>query len=57
MSTLVTGAGGLIGARMLQPGDRPLIRGTDTFPGAGVGDLLDAASLTRAGEAIERVFH
>lgn len=57
MNTLITGATGFIGARLFQPGDRALVRGAGIFPGAVVGDLLDAASLTGACEGIERIFH
>ncbi len=55
--TLVTGATGFIGARLLQSGNRILVRGNSAMPSAVPGDLLDGASLRAACTGIERVFH
>lgn len=55
--TLVTGASGFIGGRLLAEGDRALLRHTAAIPGAVVGDLLAPESLAAACEGIESVFH
>jgi UDP-glucose 4-epimerase len=55
--TLITGATGFIGARLLQSGDRVLARSNREIPGAVRGDLLDPDSLRAACAGIERVFH
>ncbi len=57
MSTLITGATGFIGRRLIQPGDRALVRSSGDMPNAFIGDLLDPASLSRACEGIDTVFH
>lgn len=57
MPVLVTGASGFIGRRLVQPGDRALLRNPEAFPGSVVGDLLDPASLAMACAAIDTVFH
>ena len=57
MTALVTGAAGFIGHRLLQPGDRGLVRDVAAMPGAMCGDLLDPASLASACEDIEAIFH
>lgn len=57
MTTLITGATGFIGGRLLQPGDRLLVRQTATQPGRVAGDLLNPASLVRACEGVETVIH
>ena len=57
MLVLVTGGGGFIGGRLLQPGDRTLVRNPGVFPGAVVGDLLHPASLDMACAGVETVFH
>lgn len=57
MTALITGATGFIGRRLLQPGDRGLVRDVATMPGAMRGDLLDPASLASACEDIEAIFH
>ncbi len=57
MTALLTGATGFIGRRLIQPGDRALVRNASAVPGAVVGDLLDPASLARACEGIDTVFH
>jgi UDP-glucose 4-epimerase len=55
--TLVTGASGFIGQRLLRPCDRALVRTTRGLPNAVVGDLLDPASLAVACQGIDTVFH
>lgn len=57
MTALVTGASGFIGRRLLQPGDRALVRRPSGLAGEVAGDVLDFASLARACEGIETVFH
>lgn len=56
MTTLVTGASGFIGRRLLGPGDRGLARSLSA-PGTVAGDLLDPASLRAACAGVDRVFH
>lgn len=55
--TLVTGASGFIGQRLLRPCDRALVRTTRGLPNAVIGDLLDPASLGAACRGIDTVFH
>lgn len=57
MTTLVTGAGGFIGSRLLGPGDRGLVRRRAAAPDAVVGDLLDPPSLRSACAGVDCVFH
>jgi len=57
MSALVTGANGFIGQRLLEPGDRALVRRPIGLGDEVVGDLLDPASLASACEDVETVFH
>ncbi|MDP2809657.1 MAG: NAD-dependent epimerase/dehydratase family protein [Rhodocyclaceae bacterium] len=57
MTILVTGAAGFIGHRLLQAGDRALVRAAGTIQNAVVGDLLDPASLVKACEGVECIFH
>lgn len=57
MCTLITGATGFIGARLLQPGDRALVRIVGNIQSPVIGDLLDPASLASACEGMETVFH
>ena len=57
MSVLVTGATGFIGRRLLQPGERALVRRAGSLPDAVVGDLLEPTSLAAACAGIETVFH
>lgn len=57
MTTLVTGAGGFIGRRLLGEGARGLVRSASRLPGAVVGDLLDRDSLRAACTDIETVVH
>ena len=55
--TLVTGASGFIGGRLLVEGDRALLRHVGAMPDTVVGDLLAPDSLAAACEGIESVFH
>lgn len=57
MTALVSGSTGFIGHRLLQSGDRGLVRGPVAMPGAVRGDLLDPSSLAAACDGIETVFH
>ncbi len=57
MTTLITGATGFIGRRLIEPGERALVRRLTRMRGEVAGDLLDPASLVRACEGIETVFH
>ncbi|WP_037989826.1 NAD-dependent epimerase/dehydratase family protein [Tepidiphilus margaritifer] len=57
MMTFITGVTGFIGCRLWQPGDRALVRRPVGLPGEVVGDLLDAATLARACEGVDAVFH
>lgn len=57
MTTLVTGATGFIGARVLEAGDRALVRLAGTAEGAVVGDLLDYPSLVLACKGVDCVLH
>ncbi len=57
MTSLVTGATGFIGRRLLSPGDRALVRCPAGFTHEVVGDLLDEAALARACAGVETVFH
>jgi UDP-glucose 4-epimerase len=57
MRSLITGATGFIGRRLLQPGDRALVHCAGALPGAMTGDLIDPASLRPACEGIDCVFH
>ncbi|MCX8085816.1 MAG: NAD-dependent epimerase/dehydratase family protein [Rhodocyclaceae bacterium] len=56
-TALVTGASGFIGRRLLQPGERALVRRPSGLPDEVLGDLLDPASCARACEGVETVFH
>ena len=55
--TLVTGASGFIGRRLLQPFERALVRTASGLPNAVVGDLLDPGSLVSACEGVDTIFH
>lgn len=57
MTILVTGANGFIGSRVLQPGNRALVRNPSQIKGEVIGDLLDPASLAEPCERIETIFH
>ncbi len=54
---LVTGASGFIGRRFRQPEHRGLVRGSKYSHHDVCGHLLDPASLARACEGVETVFH
>lgn len=54
---MITGATGFIGRRMMQPGDRGLVRNPEAMPETVHGDLLDPSSLATACAGIETVFH
>ena len=56
-ATLVTGATGFIGCRLLHPGERALVRNAGAISNAVVGDLLDPASLSAACDGVECIFH
>ncbi len=55
--SLVTGASGFIGGRLLAEGDKALVRRTGTAPGAIVGDLLSPESLPAACKDVDCIFH
>lgn len=57
MTTLITGASGFIGSRLLQQGNQALVRTGASLPGFVQGDLLDPASLQVACQGIECIFH
>ena len=57
MKTLVTGATGFIGRRLMQTDYRALVRSPANFKHEVVGDLLDRHSLQRACRDIESIFH
>lgn len=54
---LVSGATGFIGRRLIQPGERALVRRPAGLDNEVFGDLLDPESLVCACEGIETVFH
>ena len=55
--TLVTGATGFIGGRLLQREYRPLVRQASGLTNEIVGDLRDLECISRACEGVDRVFH
>ena len=57
MKTLVTGATGFIGQRLMQPDYRALVRNPAGFKHEVVGDLLDLRSLQNACRDVELIFH
>lgn len=57
MKTLVTGATGFIGQRLMQPEYRALVRNPAGFKHEVVGDLLDRRSLQNACSDVELIFH
>ncbi|HZV62085.1 MAG TPA: NAD-dependent epimerase/dehydratase family protein [Methylophilaceae bacterium] len=57
MQTLVTGATGFIGRRLLQPMDRALVRRKSNLTNEVIGDLLDPRTLKAACKDIDTVFH
>lgn len=56
-ASLITGATGFIGRRLMAEGDRALVRRPGVIRGAAVGDLLDPHSLRKACRDIGAVFH
>jgi hypothetical protein len=50
VTSLITGANGFIGRRLVQPGDRGLMRNLTALPSSVRGDLLDFSSLASACE-------
>jgi nucleoside-diphosphate-sugar epimerase len=56
-TSLITGATGFIGERLLQHGDRVLVRAACSLRNAVFGNLLDPPSLFQACEGIDTVFH
>lgn len=56
-ATLVTGASGLIGRRLLRPCDRALMRVASGLPNAVLGDLLYPTTLASVCRGIDTVFH
>lgn len=57
MKTLVTGATGFIGQRLMNPDFRALVRHPAGFENQIIGDLLDRRSLEIACKDIELIFH
>lgn len=57
MIILVTGAAGFIGRRLIRSGEQALVRRPMGLESERVGDLLNFASLVRACEGVETVFH
>jgi UDP-glucose 4-epimerase len=57
MRTLVTGAAGFIGRRLMQAGHRALVRQPAGFANEMIGDLRDRGSLEAACDGMEVVFH
>jgi len=57
MITLVTGATGFIGRRLMQPGHRALVRRAAGFTNEVIGDLRDRRSLENACRGVEVIFH
>lgn len=57
MTTLVTGANGFIGRRLLHTGCRALVRRISGAQGEVIGDVLDLESLRGACVGIDTVFH
>ncbi|MDG1143262.1 MAG: NAD-dependent epimerase/dehydratase family protein [Burkholderiales bacterium] len=55
--TLVTGATGFIGGRVLQPNDRPLVRTARGLRNEVVGDLRNADAMVRACRGVKQVLH
>ena len=55
--TLVSGATGFIGKRVLQPNDRPLVRVARGLQNEIVGDLRDADAMLRACRGVTQVLH
>lgn len=57
MTTLLTGANGFIGRRLLKLGDRMLVRWVGGLENKVIGDLLEPGSLAKICVSIETVFH
>ncbi|NWG29864.1 MAG: NAD-dependent epimerase/dehydratase family protein [Rhodocyclaceae bacterium] len=57
MTALITGTTGFIGRRLIRPGDRALVRRPAGLENEVLGDLADPASLARACDGVETVFH
>jgi nucleoside-diphosphate-sugar epimerase len=55
--TLVTGATGFIGQRVLQPGDRSLVRVPCGMDNEVIGEVGDLQSLLRACEGVTQIIH
>lgn len=55
--TLVTGANGFIGRRLLGSKTRPLVRTPHGFPDEMIGDLTCSETIERACKGVEQVFH
>lgn len=55
--TLITGASGFIGQRLLRPCDRALVRSACTGANTVVGDLIIPGSLAAACQGVDTVFH
>jgi UDP-glucose 4-epimerase len=57
MVTLVTGASGFIGRRLIQDGHRALVRHPTGSANEVVGDLTDLPTLERACHGVDTIFH
>ena len=57
LPTLVTGATGFVGGRLIQPEDRALVRRPSGLSDEIIGDLADPESVNRACDGVLRVFH
>lgn len=56
-TALIAGASGFIGHRLLQPGDRALVRSASAVAGAVIGNLEAPDSLAAACAEVSTVFH
>jgi len=57
MTSLITGANGFIGRRLLTPHDQGLVRQISKLSNVVYGDLLDPSSLKAACQGCETIFH
>lgn len=57
LTTLVTGATGFVGGRLIQPGERALVRRPSGLTDEIIGDLVDPETAERACDGVWRVFH
>jgi UDP-glucose 4-epimerase len=57
MTSLVTGANGFIGRRLITPSDKGLMRQVSKLSNVVYGDLLDPTSLAAACQGCETIFH